>query len=81
MYTGDAFLVHICCKLADAVACETVLIIVDHDGTNVDVPAATIPLLSDNQVEIITRGSKAQLAAWYTYTALICKLLDIYVLL
>lgn len=55
MYTADAFLVHICY----------------HAGTNVDVPAALEPGLSDIEVARIVYGSKAQLAAWYTYTALI----------
>ncbi|KAL5114147.1 hypothetical protein ACEQ8H_007944 [Pleosporales sp. CAS-2024a] len=55
MYTGDAFLVHICYKT----------------GTNVDVAPDVVPFLSDTEVDRISFGSKAQLAAWYTYTALI----------
>jgi hypothetical protein len=33
-----------------------------------------VSLLTDQEVATISYGSKAQLAAWYTYTALICKL-------
>lgn len=55
MYTGDAFLVHICY----------------HDGTNVDIPPGMVDRLTDEEVAKFKKGSQFQLAAWYTYTALI----------
>jgi hypothetical protein len=38
----------------------------------VDVNPDVVSLLTDQEVAKISYGSKAQLAAWYTYTALIC---------
>jgi hypothetical protein len=45
----------------------------DHTGTNVDVLPEMVHLLSDAEVAQISYGSQMQLAAWYTYTALICN--------
>jgi hypothetical protein len=45
---------------------------IDSTGTNVDVLPDMIPLLTDKEVATIAYGSQIQLAAWYTYTALIC---------
>ncbi|OJD30811.1 transcriptional regulatory protein [Diplodia corticola] len=55
MYTCDAAFVDICYRC----------------GTNVDVPPATIDGLTDPERERLRYGSKMQLAAWYSYTALI----------
>jgi hypothetical protein len=37
-----------------------------------------VSLLTDREVATISYGSKAQLAAWYTYTALICTFAYVY---
>ncbi|GME58533.1 transcriptional regulatory protein [Neofusicoccum parvum] len=55
MYTMDAALVDICYR----------------DGTNVDVPPSSINGLTDSEIDRLRYGSKMQLAAWYSYTALI----------
>ncbi|EKG12260.1 hypothetical protein MPH_10565 [Macrophomina phaseolina MS6] len=55
MYTMDAALVDICYR----------------DGTNVDVSEAAIDQLTDAEIDRLAYGSKMQLAAWYSYTALI----------
>jgi hypothetical protein len=44
----------------------------DFTGTNVDVLPDMLPHLSDEEIATVSYGSKMQLAAWYTYTALIC---------
>ncbi|ORY05371.1 hypothetical protein BCR34DRAFT_633053 [Clohesyomyces aquaticus] len=55
MYTADAVLVDI----------------VYHAGSNVDVPPGMLDCLTDSETNVIRRGSKNQLAAWYTYNALV----------
>jgi hypothetical protein len=45
----------------------------DHKGTNVDISPDVVDLLSDSEVDQLRQGSQAQIAAWYTYTGLICK--------
>ncbi|KAF2008696.1 hypothetical protein BU24DRAFT_381647 [Aaosphaeria arxii CBS 175.79] len=55
LYTADAILVDICY----------------HKGTNVDVEPSVVDLLTDSEIKAVKEGSKAQIAAWYTYTGLI----------
>ncbi|KAK7193338.1 uncharacterized protein CC84DRAFT_1255281 [Paraphaeosphaeria sporulosa] len=55
LYTADAILVDIAY----------------HKGTNVDIPSDVVDLLTDAEIKRVTEGSKAQIAAWYTYTGLI----------
>lgn len=73
------------CYTADAITvCLLVSVIVFEDGTdiaaevtitylegsNVDFTAEQIAKLTDEQVKQVIHGSRMQLLAWYTYTAL-----------
>lgn len=54
-YTLDAVTVDICYRT----------------GQNVDITAADLPDLTQSRIDRLTYGSKMQLTAWYSYTALI----------
>jgi hypothetical protein len=79
MYTGDAVFVHICCQLPLEIPglqrTGTDFVLLDLTGTNVDVPPEMVPHLTSEEIATLTYGSQVQLAAWYTYTALICMLI------
>jgi hypothetical protein len=57
-YTLDALLVHI----------------TYNDGTNLDFSQAEISRMTQSEIDRVTFGSKMQLFAWYSYTALIWSL-------
>jgi hypothetical protein len=74
-YTGDAVFVHIACQLPYHCSPDywpNSIPPSDFTGTNVDVLPDMLPHLSDEEIATVSYGSKMQLAAWYTYTALIC---------
>lgn len=76
LYTADAVLVDLACKPLSGDPLSVLVLtrrFQDNKGTNVDIPGDVVDLLTDDEVRRITAGSKAQIAAWYTYTGLICK--------
>lgn len=46
-------------------------------GSNIDVTAADLPMLSDRDVAILVYGTKWEYASFYTYSALICAYLGL----
>ncbi|OLN96685.1 hypothetical protein CCHL11_00819 [Colletotrichum chlorophyti] len=54
--------------------CITMVFLVYDYGTNVDLTAEQINLLSDEEVARVVKGSKFQQVAWYTYTAYLWSL-------
>ncbi|KAK4549756.1 hypothetical protein LTR36_005057 [Oleoguttula mirabilis] len=71
-FQGDDYLILfvIFCYTADAVLCTLTY----QYGTNVDYTAAQLAQFNDAEIQNIIFGSKMELLAWYSYTALVWTL-------
>ncbi|GIZ44002.1 hypothetical protein CKM354_000721100 [Cercospora kikuchii] len=71
-FAGDDYMaiLVLACYTADAATVSVVVVFRHREGTNVDYTAEQVEKLTPSQIKSVEYGSKMQLLAWFTYTAL-----------